>query len=126
MHRENVGKSRQRVIDNPLKIVNPMLRDEDENLAAEDSDENEANEREIAVGSMAYYHQQEVESRRKRTRIVRFLVAEQLKKERAVQPERRQSVESIDLTVGDGVRWGKVNNVVVCCCVCVSVLEKTR
>ncbi|XP_040173607.1 uncharacterized protein LOC120906177 isoform X1 [Anopheles arabiensis] len=86
------------VIDNPLKIVNPMLRDEDENLAAEDSDENEANEREIAVGSMAYYHQQEVESRRKRTRIVRFLVAEQLKKERAVQPERRQSVESIDLT----------------------------
>uniref|UniRef100_A0A182S963 Mab-21 domain-containing protein n=1 Tax=Anopheles maculatus TaxID=74869 RepID=A0A182S963_9DIPT len=86
------------VIDNPLKIVNPMLRDEDENLAAEDSDENDANEREIAVGSMAYYNQQEVESRRKRTRIVRFLVAEQLKKERAVQPERRQSVESIDLT----------------------------
>uniref|UniRef100_A0A182K1J6 Mab-21 domain-containing protein n=1 Tax=Anopheles christyi TaxID=43041 RepID=A0A182K1J6_9DIPT len=86
------------VIDNPLKIVNPMLRDEDENLAAEDSDENEANEREIAVGSMAYYNQQEVESRRKRTRIVRFLVAEQLKKERAVQPERRQSVDSIDLT----------------------------
>ncbi|XP_052901203.1 uncharacterized protein LOC128307416 [Anopheles moucheti] len=86
------------VIDNPLKIVNPMLRDEDENLAAEDSDENDANEREIAVGSMAYYNQQEVESRRKRTRIVRFLVAEHLKKERAVQPERRQSVESIDLT----------------------------
>ncbi|XP_050079757.1 uncharacterized protein LOC126567580 [Anopheles maculipalpis] len=86
------------VIDNPLKIVNPMLRDEDENLAAEDSDENDVNEREIAVGSMAYYNQQEVESRRKRTRIVRFLVAEQLKKERAVQPERRQSVESIDLT----------------------------
>uniref|UniRef100_A0A182QTZ1 Mab-21-like HhH/H2TH-like domain-containing protein n=1 Tax=Anopheles farauti TaxID=69004 RepID=A0A182QTZ1_9DIPT len=86
------------VIDNPLKIVNPMLRDEDENLAAEDSDENEVNEREIAVGSMAYYNQQEVESRRKRTRIVRFLVAEQLKKERAVQPERRPSVESIDLT----------------------------
>uniref|UniRef100_A0A182P0V4 Mab-21-like HhH/H2TH-like domain-containing protein n=1 Tax=Anopheles epiroticus TaxID=199890 RepID=A0A182P0V4_9DIPT len=86
------------VIDNPLKIVNPMLRDEDENLAAEDSDENEASEREIAVGSMAYYNQQEVESRRKRTRIVRFLVAEQLKKERAVQPERRPSLESIDLT----------------------------
>ncbi|XP_053678894.1 uncharacterized protein LOC128729252 [Anopheles nili] len=86
------------VIDNPLKIVNPMLRDEDENLAAEDSDENEVNEREIAVGSMAYYNQQEVESRRKRTRIVRFLVAEQLKKERAVQPERRPSIESIDLT----------------------------
>uniref|UniRef100_A0AAG5DIW0 Mab-21-like HhH/H2TH-like domain-containing protein n=1 Tax=Anopheles atroparvus TaxID=41427 RepID=A0AAG5DIW0_ANOAO len=86
------------VIDNPLKIVNPMLRDEDENLAAEDSDENEACEREIAVGSMAYYNQQEIESRRKRTRIVRFLVAEQLKKERAVQPERRQSVDSIDVT----------------------------
>uniref|UniRef100_A0A182N1E8 Mab-21 domain-containing protein n=1 Tax=Anopheles dirus TaxID=7168 RepID=A0A182N1E8_9DIPT len=87
------------VIDNPLRIVNPLLRDEDENLAAEDSDEQAANEREIAVGSMAYYNQQEVESRRKRTRIVRFLVAEQLKKERAVQAvERRPSVESIDLT----------------------------
>ncbi|XP_058063652.1 uncharacterized protein LOC131213596 isoform X2 [Anopheles bellator] len=92
------------VIDNPLKLVNPLLRDEDENLAAEDSDEQEANEREIAVGSMAYYHRQEIESRRKRTRIVRFLVAEQqlLRKDRAEQGPaacRRHSTESIDLTL---------------------------
>ncbi|XP_052865563.1 uncharacterized protein LOC128271917 [Anopheles cruzii] len=87
-------------VDNPLRLVNPLLRDEDENLAAEDSDEQEANEREIAVGSMAYYHRQEIESRRKRTRIVRFLVAEQLlRKDRAERPTtRRASIESIDLT----------------------------
>ncbi|KAL9692663.1 hypothetical protein quinque_016439 [Culex quinquefasciatus] len=84
------------IIDNPLKIVNPRFRDENENLAAEDSaDEAEDAEKEIAVGSMAYFNQQEIESRKQRTRIVRFMEAEKLKLEK--QGERRPSLESIDL-----------------------------
>ncbi|XP_055523347.1 uncharacterized protein LOC129717464 [Wyeomyia smithii] len=84
------------IIDNPLKLVNPLFRDENENLAAEDSEEDEENVKEVAVGSMAYFNQQEVESRKQRTRIVRFMEAEKIK-ERQANAERRQSVDSIDL-----------------------------
>ncbi|XP_065090440.1 uncharacterized protein LOC135711503 isoform X2 [Ochlerotatus camptorhynchus] len=83
------------VIDNPLKIVNPRFRDENENLAAEDSDDGLEQEKEVAVGSIAYFNKQEVESRKQRTRIVRFMEAEKIKKDK--QDERRESQDSIDL-----------------------------
>nr|XP_019564859.2 uncharacterized protein LOC109432963 [Aedes albopictus] len=82
------------IIDNPLKIVNPRFRDENENLAAEDS-ATEDQEKEVAVGSIAYFNKQEVESRKQRTRIVRFMEAEKKKIEQ--QDERRASTDSIDL-----------------------------
>ncbi|EAT38646.1 AAEL009477-PB [Aedes aegypti] len=82
------------IIDNPLKIVNPRFRDENENLAAEDSAA-EDQEKEVAVGMIAYFNEQEVESRKQRTRIVRFMEAEKKKIEQ--QEERRVSTDSIDL-----------------------------
>ncbi|XP_053681631.1 uncharacterized protein LOC128732409 [Sabethes cyaneus] len=87
------------IIDNPLKLINPHFRDENENLAAEDSEEDEENSKEVAVGSMAYFNQQEVESRKQRTRIVRFMEAEKAKQERQANEERRPSEDSIDLMV---------------------------
>ncbi|XP_058819657.1 uncharacterized protein LOC131682284 isoform X2 [Topomyia yanbarensis] len=85
------------IIDNPLKILNPRFRDENENLAAEDSADDDGNEKEVAVGSMAYFNQQEVESRKQRTRIVRFMEAEKMKQEQQTNEERRVSMDSIDL-----------------------------
>ncbi|XP_062542834.1 uncharacterized protein LOC134210660 isoform X2 [Armigeres subalbatus] len=82
------------IIDNPLKIINPRFRDEDENLAAEDS-ATEDQEKEVAVGSIAYFNKQEVESRKQRTRIVRFMEAEKRKIEQL--DERKASIDSIDL-----------------------------
>ncbi|XP_055599683.1 uncharacterized protein LOC129748904 isoform X2 [Uranotaenia lowii] len=83
-------------IDNPLKILNPRFRDEDENLAAEDSGEDEGKEKEVAVGFMAYFNEQEVESRKQRTRIVQFMEAEK-KKQMEAGSDRKLSVDSIDL-----------------------------
>ncbi|XP_058443630.1 uncharacterized protein LOC131425620 isoform X2 [Malaya genurostris] len=85
------------IIENPLKIINPLIGDDSENLAAEDSADDDGYEKEVAVGSMAYFNQQEVESRKQRTRIVRFMEKEKKKQDQKTIEERRVSVDSIDL-----------------------------
>lgn len=91
-------------VDNPLKLINPNFRGEDErketvdiDLEAVDSDGDDGVK---ALGAIGYYQQaaKNDTTKRRKTRKVRFQEAEQIHEE-LERAARRASVESIDVRV---------------------------
>lgn len=83
------------VIANPFLLINPNIQERTQTTNDESIEEDD----ETAVGSIAYYNKQEKRHRRRRTKLIRTMEAEKLRKEQGRIPERRDSVESIDTKV---------------------------
>lgn len=91
------------LVDDPTKIINPRMSKSLDDLIHAPSDEDD-DENEVPIGSIAYFDRKERKSRKKRSRCVRFALDDHYvnaygRKRETEKELRRASIESIDTKV---------------------------